>query len=198
MGLWRRGRRRRDVHAAPFGQPAGPAEPQAKRPALSDAAFKADVEERIAALEKRARERLGRRRDTVFGGSYASLDDLVRALGREAEQIQALAAKSLPENAAAELPDTEGENLRKAVAEQHLKNGAGSIYGPDKAVDDDTQTRWATADEVRECWLDIDLRQPQTIDRITIRRHRTPRGPAAAMTFSGGWRKFARRSSLSA
>jgi len=53
-------------------------------------------------------------------------------------------------------------------AEASNVHGAGTVYGPDKAVDDDMQTRWATADEVRECWLEVDLHEDRTIDRITI------------------------------
>ncbi len=53
-------------------------------------------------------------------------------------------------------------------AEASNIHGGGTIYGADKAVDDDPQTRWATGDEVRECWLSVDLRRTQTIDRITI------------------------------
>lgn len=53
-------------------------------------------------------------------------------------------------------------------AEASNVHGAGTVYGADKAVDDDTQTRWATGDSVREGWLKVDLRKVQTIDRITI------------------------------
>ncbi len=53
-------------------------------------------------------------------------------------------------------------------AEASNVHGDGTVYGPDKALDDDPQTRWATADEVRQCWLDVDLREPQAVGRITI------------------------------
>ncbi len=45
---------------------------------------------------------------------------------------------------------------------------AGTSYGADRAVDDDPQTRWATADDVTQCWLEVDLQESKTIDRVTI------------------------------
>ena len=50
----------------------------------------------------------------------------------------------------------------------------GTCWGGDKAVDDDEETRWATADPTRECWLEVDLLKPETIGRISI-RELTPR-----------------------
>ena len=46
---------------------------------------------------------------------------------------------------------------------------AGTQYGADKAVDDDPNTRWATSDEVKEAWLEVDLLQPVTIERLIIK-----------------------------
>jgi response regulator RpfG family c-di-GMP phosphodiesterase len=48
----------------------------------------------------------------------------------EAEEFRALAAKNLPEAVVANLPTEAGETLRNAVAEQFLKDGAGSRYDP--------------------------------------------------------------------
>jgi hypothetical protein len=50
----------------------------------------------------------------------------------------------------------------------------GTAYGADKAVDNDNNTRWATADEVRECWLEVDLMESEIIGRLEI-RELTPR-----------------------
>ncbi|MFM1942153.1 MAG: hypothetical protein RI897_1135 [Verrucomicrobiota bacterium] len=44
----------------------------------------------------------------------------------------------------------------------------GTQYGPDKAVDDDPATRWATSDDTQQAWLEVDLQQPTTISRIKI------------------------------
>ena len=41
-------------------------------------------------------------------------------------------------------------------------------HGPDKAVDDDDGTRWATDAGVKEAWLEIDLGAPMTFDRAAI------------------------------
>jgi len=44
----------------------------------------------------------------------------------------------------------------------------GTSYGGDKAVDDDRDTRWATPDGTRECWLEVDLLGQETIGRVAI------------------------------
>jgi len=45
---------------------------------------------------------------------------------------------------------------------------AGTVYGGDKAVDDDMETRWATSDETRACWLEVDLLKEETVGRIAV------------------------------
>ena len=65
-------------------------------------------------------------------------------------------------------PAGSGSLAAHQPAEASNVHGGGTVFGADKAVDEDPETRWATADEVRQCWLEVDLRQPQTIDRITI------------------------------
>lgn len=47
-------------------------------------------------------------------------------------------------------------------------HGEGTVYGPDKAIDDDLHTRWATGDSTRACWLSVDLESPVKIDRARI------------------------------
>jgi len=42
-------------------------------------------------------------------------------------------------------------------------------YGPDKAFDEDSSTRWATDAGTRQAWLEIDLEKPQTFNRARIR-----------------------------
>jgi alpha-L-fucosidase len=45
----------------------------------------------------------------------------------------------------------------------------GTQFGPDKAVDDDPETRWATSDDVKQAWLEVELAQPTSISRLVIR-----------------------------
>ena len=45
----------------------------------------------------------------------------------------------------------------------------GTQYGADKAVDDDSETRWATSDTVKQAWLEVELAQPSTLSRLVIR-----------------------------
>jgi alpha-L-fucosidase len=43
-----------------------------------------------------------------------------------------------------------------------------SAYGPDKAVDDDNGTRWATDHGVGKAWLEVDLGKAVTFNRVKI------------------------------
>ncbi len=47
-------------------------------------------------------------------------------------------------------------------------HGQGTTYGGDRAVDGDPNTRWATRDETRACWLEVDLERPETFDKVAI------------------------------
>ena len=47
-------------------------------------------------------------------------------------------------------------------------HGRNTPYGGDKAVDNDRHTRWATSDETRECWLEVDLQAERTLGRCAI------------------------------
>ncbi|QNN22946.1 hypothetical protein HED60_11935 [Planctomycetales bacterium ZRK34] len=53
-------------------------------------------------------------------------------------------------------------------AEASDVHGNNTNYGPDKAIDDDLHTRWATGDNTRACWLAVDLESPQKIDHARI------------------------------
>lgn len=44
----------------------------------------------------------------------------------------------------------------------------GTEFGGNKSLDDDMQTRWATSDDTRECWLEVDLLSEQDIAGIKI------------------------------
>ncbi len=43
-----------------------------------------------------------------------------------------------------------------------------SAYGPDKAIDDDDNTRWATDNGTRQAWLEVDLGKPTRFGRVNI------------------------------
>jgi alpha-L-fucosidase len=42
------------------------------------------------------------------------------------------------------------------------------LHGPDKAVDDDPTTRWATDYGIKQAWLEVDLGKPVTFDQIDM------------------------------
>jgi len=44
----------------------------------------------------------------------------------------------------------------------------GTQFGLDKAVNDDPETRWATSDQTKQAWLEVELAQPSTISRLVI------------------------------
>jgi len=44
-----------------------------------------------------------------------------------------------------------------------------SHYGPDKAVDDDETTRWATDSGTHKAWLEVDMGKATTFNRVKIR-----------------------------
>ncbi len=46
--------------------------------------------------------------------------------------------------------------------------GAETIYGPDKAFDDNTTTRWATNWNITSSWLEVDLESIETFNQIKI------------------------------
>jgi alpha-L-fucosidase len=66
-------------------------------------------------------------------------------------------------------------------------------YGPDKAVDDDSGTRWATDYGISEAWLEVDLGEPKTIDRAFLSEAYAPRVRKFELQAKDGdaWRTFA-------
>ena len=56
----------------------------------------------------------------------------------------------------------------KARASNIYRNEAE--YGPEKALDADGETRWATDVGVKSAWLEVDLGQPTTFSRAAIRQ----------------------------
>jgi alpha-L-fucosidase len=56
---------------------------------------------------------------------------------------------------------------KPATASNTFRNMAE--YQPDKAIDDDEQTRWATDSGTEAAWIQVDLGQPTTFNRVRIR-----------------------------
>ena len=54
----------------------------------------------------------------------------------------------------------------KAQASNVFQNDR--TYGPDKALDDDPGTRWATDSGVKQAWLEVDLGEPLTFGRVAM------------------------------
>jgi alpha-L-fucosidase len=45
----------------------------------------------------------------------------------------------------------------------------GTQFGADKAVDDDGETRWATSDNIKQAWLQVELARTAGISRLAIK-----------------------------
>ncbi len=55
----------------------------------------------------------------------------------------------------------------KATASNVFQNL--DVHGPDKAIDDDPDTRWATDGGTKQAWLEVDLGAPRTFSSVVIR-----------------------------
>ncbi len=64
------------------------------------------------------------------------------------------------------LPSASVAAGRKATASNVFQKNRE--YGPDKALDDDDATRWATDSGIRNAWLEVDLGQPTAIGGVMI------------------------------
>jgi len=56
---------------------------------------------------------------------------------------------------------------KKGAASNVFQKNVGT-YGPDKAFDDNPETRWATDARTNEAWLEVDLGSPQAFERVRI------------------------------
>ncbi|MHB1037542.1 MAG: alpha-L-fucosidase [Pirellulales bacterium] len=72
------------------------------------------------------------------------------------------------------------------------------VHGPDKAVDDDPGTRWATNAGTHEAWLEVDLGKPTLIDRAAISEAFAGRVQQFELQSQEGaaWRAFARGTTI--
>jgi alpha-L-fucosidase len=81
---------------------------------------------------------------------------------------------------------------KKAAASNVYQNRTAE-HGPQMAVDDDDDTRWATDYGVHEAWLEVDLGRPFTIDRATIsEEYDRVRQFELQARRDGAWETFAR------
>ncbi len=96
---------------------------------------------------------------------------LVIEAARACPAIASFAAYLAPVTPPAQLPLPESLALGKPVKVSNVHSAA---YPGDQAVDGNRDTRWATADETRACWLEVDLGQGRHFDRVTI-NELTPR-----------------------
>ncbi|MBP7933798.1 MAG: alpha-L-fucosidase [Phycisphaerae bacterium] len=79
---------------------------------------------------------------------------------------------------------------KKATASNVFQNS--DAHGPDKAVDENDATRWATDAGTRSAWLEVDLGEAKTFDRATL-REAYERVRAFELQYKDGdsWRTFA-------
>lgn len=64
------------------------------------------------------------------------------------------------------IPLTAHKPARASAVHPH-----GTEFGGDKAVDDDPHTRWATPDETRDGWLEVDLLKEERFGKVTINEY---------------------------
>lgn len=115
------------------------------------------------------------------GDALKSVRTLVRAyqavVGKGANLLLDLAPDKtgrIPEATAARLMDLKAALADPAHVRPSLTFGAKAAasnvfkndpeFAPAKAVDDDSNTRWATDEGTRECWLEVDLGAERTFD----------------------------------
>jgi alpha-L-fucosidase len=67
-------------------------------------------------------------------------------------------------------------------------------YGPNKASDNDADTRWAAAPDTRSGWLEVDLGKDELIGRVEIVETSYPRTEEFAIEYKAGnaWKELAR------
>jgi alpha-L-fucosidase len=72
-------------------------------------------------------------------------------------------------------------------------------YGPDKAVDDDPATRWATDTGTKQAWLEVDLGKATTFDQVKI-AEAYDRVQEFELQYKNGaqWKTFARGTKIGA
>lgn len=96
--------------------------------------------------------------------------DAVRLVIDEGEACPVIAEFGAHFDPAAKAQDAgSGSVAAHKPAKASNVHGNSTEFGADKAVDDDPETRWATSDATRDCWMDVDLLKPEKIGRLEIR-----------------------------
>jgi alpha-L-fucosidase len=106
--------------------------------------------------------------------TFRQTDDLLEVTlpARDRHELDTIIALELDRPAgtiASVAPLTETQSLtagKKATASNVYANMAE--YGPEKAVDNNSETRWATDAGTKAAWLEVDLGQPVAIGRCFI------------------------------
>ena len=96
---------------------------------------------------------------------------LVIEAARACPAIASFGAYLAPVTPPGQLPPVESLARGRPVK---VSNVHSPEFSGDKAVDGDPNTRWATSDVTRACWLEVDLGQGRHFDRVTI-NELTPR-----------------------
>ena len=120
-------------------------------------------------------------------------------LGKPAdpEQIDRIVVLEL-ERPAAEVAPLSGRLPSRSLARGRPAT-ASNVYrgmpefGPDKAFDDDHDTRWATDDGTHAAWLQVDLGSPQAIGQAVICEEYAPRVQKFELQYQDGpgWKTLA-------
>ncbi len=88
------------------------------------------------------------------------------------------------------LPSASLAFAKKVKASNVFQNTAA--HSPDKALDDDPATRWATDYGVKQAWLEVDLGKPVTFNRVKISEaYERVRGFELQYRNTDQWRTFA-------
>ena len=107
-----------------------------------------------AAVETRTAE--GSLSLTIPEGSWDAIDTIVElTVSGDSMGIAPLSAAA-------------GAGIPGAKASASAVFGGNAAYAADKAVDGDSETRWAAPAGTKQCWLQIDLPQPATVSGIEI------------------------------
>ena len=118
-------------------------------------------------------------RSTVLTGGTPSVTQTEEAIEialpvTDRQEIDTIIALELDRPAAtiaAVATSTKSNSLttgKKATASNVFQSS--EQYGPDKACDDNSETRWATDSGTTSAWLEIDLGQPTVIGRAVIQQ----------------------------
>jgi hypothetical protein len=86
---------------------------------------------------------------------------------------------------------------KKATASNVFQNQMDQ-YGPEKALDDDTETRWATDFGTHQAWLQVDLGEPKRIAGARINEDYAPRVQEFELQAKegDGWKTFYRGTTI--